>query len=229
MNRKKFFDFFSSGIGLMILGFVLTTVCGGLINGMVTRSTWKREKGFELFKGDLAKHDELLSELTKVIGERVFRLQRVVWSLDPAATPAPEMWPLNGEAQTELKERWKTYYETVVNWNVKYRTFAIQIRIQAGEKMAEGFILRDDISGARKARSGTLCGVIEETHRIVGDLKNKAISTSQVDRKEHELAQEKVDRLYDEVDSFVTKLYKTLREKERTADPLATRLPSLAR
>jgi hypothetical protein len=94
MKRKKIADFFTSGLGLLILGFVLTTVCGGLVNWMYARSSWQRDKQFELLKVDLAKHDELLTDFTKVIGARVFRLQRVVWHMDPPVTPAPEAWDI---------------------------------------------------------------------------------------------------------------------------------------
>jgi hypothetical protein len=222
MNKNKLTKFFSSGLGLLILGFVLTTLCGGLVNEMHTRSTWKRDKRFELLKGELAKHEELLSDLTKVVGARVFRLQRVVWLLDPAATPAPETWQLNDDAQKELKTRWETYYQTVVDWNVNYRTYAIKIRILAGPQMAERFIVPDVVSGARKAKSGTLCGVIEETHKTVADLRAKAILTSRVDRAEHELAQHEVDHLYDAVDDFVRQLYQALGEKERSDDPISS-------
>src|SRR2546423_15409998 len=107
MDRKKLAEFFSSGLGLLILGFILTTVCGGLINITHSYLTWKRDKQFELLKGEIAKHDELLSELTKVVGERVFRLQRVVWILDrppgPAAdAPVGETWQLGEAEQKEL-------------------------------------------------------------------------------------------------------------------------------
>jgi hypothetical protein len=227
---KKLPVFFTTNIGILILGFILTTICGGVINQIHTRTTWNREKRFELLKGELVRHEELLSDLTTVIGERVFRLQRVVWLLDPAATPAPETWwRLNDDAQKELKARWDIYYETVAKWNVRYRNYAIKIRIQAGQKMAEQFILPDDKRGAQKAKSGTLCGVIEDTHKTVADLRTKAMLTSQVDGKEHELAQQKVYHLYDEVDKFVTKLYETLRDKEQSDDPVATSSPSPAR
>ena len=227
MNRKKLADFFTSGLGLLILGFVLTTLCGGLVNWMYARSSWKRDKQFELFKGELAKHDELLSDFTKVIGERVFRLQRVVWLMDPTEKPPPETWQLRQDDQDddpkELKARWEKYYETVAQWNVNYRTYAIKIRLLAGPQMADQFIVRDAVSGARKAKSGTLCGVIEETHKTVADLKAKALLTSRVDRAEHELAQCEVDHLYDAVDDFVRQLYEALGDKARSDDPVSIR------
>jgi hypothetical protein len=227
MDRKKLVDFFHSGLGLLILGFILTTVCGGLVNWMYARSSWKRDKQFELLKSELIKHDELLTELTRVIGSRVFRLQRVVWLMDSPVTPAPETWELKkdddqSDDDQKLKKRWDKYYETVAEWNVNYRTYAIKIRVLAGPEMAEKFIARDLISGARKAKEGTLCGVIEKTHTTVANLRTTALSTGRVDRVQQEEAQRQVDHLYDAVDDFVRQLYDALREKARSDDPLST-------
>lgn len=243
MKKKPITDFLSSGFSLLVAGFLLTTVCGTFINSRFSQATWKREKDFELLKAKLAQHDELLSDLTKVIGARVFRLQRVVWLMDPTPeTPdAAETWEFKdgdqkddtknedatkGDGKKEdyktLQGRWDKYYETVADWNVNYRTYAIKIRVLAGSKMADQFIARDDISGARKAKSGTLCGVIEETHKIVADLKKKVDATSRVNRTEHENAQCEVDHLYDAVDNFVRQLYEALGDRARSDDPVAT-------
>jgi hypothetical protein len=127
------------------------------------------------------------------------------------------------------KKRWDIYYDTVANWNVNYRTYAIKIRVLAGRQMAEQFIVRDVVRGARKAKSGTLCGVIEETHKTVADLKNKTLSTWQVNRAEHENAQLQVDHLYDAVDDFVKHLYEALRTNARSDDLLSNRSGSANR
>jgi hypothetical protein len=64
---NKLGKFFTTRIGLVVLGFILTTVCGTIINERYTRSGRERDKQFELLKSELAKHDELLSELTKIL------------------------------------------------------------------------------------------------------------------------------------------------------------------
>lgn len=225
MDRKKLTEFFSSGLGLLILGFILTTVCGGLINITHSYLTWKRDKQFELLKGEIAKHDELLSELTKVVGERVFGLQRVVWVLNRAGSaadaPVGETWRLSEADQKDLNIRWDDYYKTVATWNVNYRTYAIKIRLLAGPDMARLFIDRDETGGARVAKTGTLCGVIEQTHSTIVGLRSKALKGSDINRAEREQAQHQVDNLYNEVDDFVTRLYERLRERERSDDPVS--------
>lgn len=225
---KKLPVFFTTNIGILVLGFILTTICGGIINEMHTRSTREREHQFELQKADLQKHQELLESLTKVIGERTFRLQRVVWLMDPPAdATSDEVWLLDENAQKKLSDGWDVYYKTVADWNVSYRTYAIKIRILAGGPMAEKFILPDIESGARKAKAGTLCAIVERAHKTVADLRKKAISTSMVKLADHDLAQCEVDQLYDAGEDFVNALYQALDKKERSADPTSTdSLPS---
>lgn len=215
---KKLANFFTSGIGLLVLGFVLTTVCGAIINGMYTSSTWKRDKQFELLKSELAKHDELLSDLTKMLGTRVYRLQRVVWGTDPDTPPGPETWPLTEEAKTKLNTLWNEYYQTVVEWNVSYRTYTIKLRALTGDEIADKFFV-GDTSGARRAKPGTLCRYFEHSHEAVATLK-KAALTSQVDRSKHDEAQREVDDLYNRVDDFVAQLYRAVAEKEHSDNPL---------
>jgi hypothetical protein len=206
---------------LLVLGFVLTTVCGAIINGIYTNSTWQRDKRFELLKVELQKHDDLLSNLTEIVGTRTFRLQRVVWVTDPEPSPAPDTWQLDNDAKKRLNDRWDEYYKSVADWNVSYRTYAIKLRILAGDEIADKFFVGDP-SGARLSKPGTLCWYFEKCHDTVAALKKKAL-TSQVDRTEHDVAQRDVDDLYNKVDNFVAQLYRALSEKERSNDPLKAR------
>src|SRR4030088_1934559 len=99
---KKLAAFFTSNIGMLVAGFILTTVCGGIINTLHTQATWKRDKGFELFKSQLTKHDELLTDLSKTTGARVYRVQRVLWNFDqPTSEPPGETWRLDARAKGE--------------------------------------------------------------------------------------------------------------------------------
>ncbi len=214
---KNIANFFKSNVGLLVLGFILTTICGGFINEMHTRSTWKRDKRFELLGRELTKHEELLSDLTKVVGARTFRLQRVVFAMDSPDSPAPETWQLNDEAKNKLNARWDEYYQTVIDWNLNYRSYATKIRVLAGEDVANEFFSAA-ATGARRAGSQTVCGGFEQTHDVVVELKKTAL-TAQIDRAKHDQAQREVDDLYDRVDRFVTRLYRALGDKEQSDDP----------
>ena len=119
---KKLPVFFTTNIGILVLGFILTTVCGGIINALHTQATWKRDKGFELFKSQLTKHDELLTDLSKTTGARVYRVQRVLWNFDQPTSETPaETWCLDARAKAEIETRWTEYDKAVVDWNLTYR------------------------------------------------------------------------------------------------------------
>jgi hypothetical protein len=215
--NQKLRDFLNSGLGLLVLGFVLTTLCGGAINAIHEWSSFRRDKQFELLKGELAKHEVLLVDLTKVVGARTFRLQRVLWAMDPEAKPASETWQLTDDAKKRLNKSWDEYYDTVVDWNLNYRNYATKIRVLAGDEIANRFFTAGD-SGARRSKSETVCGSFEQAHDVIGELKKEAALTSKVDREKHHLAQQRVDELYDKVDDFVANLYRALGDKERADD-----------
>jgi hypothetical protein len=101
---------------------------------------------------------------------------------------------------------------------VSYRNYAIKLRVLAGNEVADMFFVGDP-SGARRAKSGTVCRYFEQSHETVATLK-KAALTSQVDRAKHDVAQREVDDLYNRVDDFVAQLYRALAEKEQSDDPL---------
>jgi hypothetical protein len=210
-------SFFKTKIGLLVLGFILTTFCGTIINGFYADSTWKRDKRFELLQGELKDHRDLLSDLSKMVGNRTFRLQRVVWVTDSDASPAPETWQMTDEGKARLNTRWNEYYECVADWNVNYRNYAIKLRIFAGDDIADRFFVGEP-NGTRKSKSGTLCWYFEQCHEKVSELK-KAALTSRIDRKNHDVVQREVDELYTKVDDFMTQLYRTLGEKEHSEDP----------
>lgn len=142
----------------------------------------------------------------------------MVWVTDPEAAPGPDTWQLTEKAKTKLNARWDEYYQTVVDWNLSYRNYAIKLRVLAGDGVADRFFVGDP-SGARKAQSETLCSYFEHAHDTVAALK-KAALTVQVDRTKHDMAQREVDDLYNRVDDFVAKLYRVLAEKERSDEPL---------
>jgi hypothetical protein len=207
-------------VGLLIAGFVLTTFCGAIVSARFADSNWKKDKRFELFKARVAKDDALLADLTTIVGARTFRMQRVVWATDAEQSPAPETWQLDEPKKKSLETFWDDYYKIVVDWNLNYRNYAAKIRLLAGEEVAQEFFA-PGVSGARLAKTDTVCGSFEVTHKLVSELR-KAARNGPVDRKKHDDAQQKVDALYDKVDAFVRNLYRVLGEKEKSEDPLET-------
>jgi hypothetical protein len=215
---KNVYEFFSSPLGLLIAGFLLTSGCGAIITWRIADSSWKKDKRFELFKANIAKHEALLTDVTTIVGARTFRMQRVVWATDASDNPNSENWPLDAEHKKNFEMFWDDYYKTVVDWNLNYRNYAAKIRLLAGDDVANEFFA-PGASGARLSKSDTVCGSFEEAHQLVSDLR-KAVRNGTVERKQHDSAQQKVDALYDKVDAFVRDLYRVLNDKEKSEDPL---------
>ena len=218
---NKFTRFVTSKIGLLFLGFVLTTFCGGIINEWHGWTTWKRDKKFELLTRKLGKHEELLSSLSTVVGARVYRMQRVLWALEaPSPRPPGDAWQLDEAVKKRINDRWDEYYLTVIDWNLNYRNYTTRIRFFAGSEVADKFFV-GDVNGARKAKSGTVCGSFERAHDLVKELKDMTLNSAGVDRtKQYDLAQGAVDHLYNTVDAFVAELYSALDKNANSDNPL---------
>jgi hypothetical protein len=217
----KIIRFFSGKVGILLLGFILTTGCGAVINWLHTRSTWNREKRFELLTRKLVKHEELLTSLSTVVGARVFRLQRVLWALEaPSPSPPGAVWQVDDAAKKRINDCWNDYYLTVIDWNLNYRNYATRIRFLAGPEVADNFFV-GDASGARRAKTGTVAGSFEQAHEKVKELRDSTLGSTAVDRTNlYDQAKRSVDHLYNKVDSFVAELYSALDEHARSDNPL---------
>jgi hypothetical protein len=213
---KKLPVFFTTNIGILVLGFILTTVCGGIINRLHTQETWKRDKGFELFKSQLAKHDELLTDLAKTTGARVYRVQRVLWNLDqPPSEPDGETWRLDARAKGEIETRWSDYDKTVVDWNLTYRDYKRRIQLLAGDALANDFFEAGE-HGAQSAKEGCITGAFEQLHKKIKSLYVKAKDSGTVDRVPHDSAQIDINLLYDQLDRYMTNLSKEFQDMDKS-------------
>jgi hypothetical protein len=223
---RKLAAFFTSNIGMLVAGFILTTVCGGIINTLHTQATWKRDKGFELFKSQLTKHDELLTDLSKTTGARVYRVQRVLWNLDrPEAEPPGETWCLDARAKGEIETRWTEYDKTVVDWNLTYRDYKRRIQLLAGDEFADKFFEAGE-HGAQSAKEGCITGAFEQLHKKIKSLHVKAKDYETVDRKPHDSAQDDINNLYDQLDRYMTDLSKKFEDLDKSSNPLESRQKS---
>lgn len=107
--------FLSTQVGLLLLGFALTTVVGGALgywfNLLASERSakaeacrqqlqWERDKDFEILRRTLDDGERSLEAISDLINLRVFRMRRVRENPTSAAA-------------------WKDYLSTVEQWNVK--------------------------------------------------------------------------------------------------------------
>jgi hypothetical protein len=119
--RSRLWSFLNSGLGLLLLGFGITTIAGGLFADWIQRRTWERQIAleqarqdyewersmrFELLRAKLKEGQESLEEISDLINLRFFRLQRVFDALVSGNITASE-------------KTWSEYAPTVEKWNTK--------------------------------------------------------------------------------------------------------------
>ena len=72
-------EFLNSKFGLLLSGFVLTTIAGGILNYLFQSAAWKRQQKYQLLANAIVEGRDLFDELTDLMNRRVFGLQRVYW------------------------------------------------------------------------------------------------------------------------------------------------------
>ena len=209
-------DFFNSAIGLLLIGFLLTTVFGTIINNFYSKATWEREKKFELLKRSLDRNEKLLEDISVTMGTRAFKLMRAFWAIEtpPAGYRTPE------ERKQVIAQRWEEYSKAVVDWNEHLRVYVSKITYLAGEDTARLFYISEEGS-TEKERAGTVYNQFQRAHYAVKELKDMPYEpNSEKWQKGHELAEKSIQQLYKKIDVFLVNLYRALDFRARSDSPL---------
>ena len=116
-----FWKFLNTNAGVVILGFALTTLAGGIITYWFDRLAWEREtafeakrqnfewernKRFEILRRKLDEGQRSIEEISDLVNLRFFRLHRVFENI------------LAGDSVSAAKS-WTSYMAVVEQWNTK--------------------------------------------------------------------------------------------------------------
>ena len=157
---------------MMILGFLLSTVLGGVIGYLLKRRSWAFEASHALHR---ARYDEgraFLDRLSRQVGRRYFLLHRYFWAIQDG-----------GAGNIEACER--KYYAAVVDWNCAYWSNRNNIRLLIDEAHANLFLdYRDD---QREDHPQSLHYRFVAAHRAVRDAKLSASAHSDASHELHAL------------------------------------------
>ena len=138
---KSFWKFLNTQVGLLLLGFALTTIIGSYFADWFQRKNWERQtafeaqrqdfewersKRFEILKRKLDEGQNSLKEISYLINQRFFRLQNVYEQI------------VNGNLQS-AKLKWQNYMETVEQWNVKLIISQNELRRLVGDGISLEF------------------------------------------------------------------------------------------
>lgn len=118
-------EFLNSNLGLLILGFVFTTIIGALISWWLQRLSWQRQTRIKLYTRRYDEGIKFLNDLADLIGKRYYGLQQ--W-----------LWAIGGHGSHEKLER--EYFVAADEWNIRLRMNRSSIRLLIGEKQANRFL-----------------------------------------------------------------------------------------
>lgn len=168
---KHLWNFFNSNVGLLLLGFVLTTVIGGFFVDWIQQRTWERQvaleqkrndyewernKKFELLKVKIEEGQDSLEEISELVNLRLFSLQKVFESL------------AEGDLSSGVK-KWSEYAPIVEKWNTKLNIYQNRLERLVDKETALQFNnYETDNLGSNKPTS--LHGLFFVAHKRVRSL-----------------------------------------------------------
>lgn len=118
--------------GLVLLGFLLSSVLGGLLTYAFQRLSWRRQAKLELYSQRYRDGNEFLDRLSSLIDRRYFALVRLLWAVQENAS------------SDKYATRERAYFKTVVEWNDNLRAMHNRVRILVGEEKALAFLDYED-------------------------------------------------------------------------------------
>lgn len=201
-----FLKFADSKIGLMFIGFVLTTFLGTSINYLYQTSTWRRTQQFEVLKRSLDKHDKLVDSLAELMSSRAYRLERFFWALESLVD---KPGPLTEKALQKIEKRRKEYYDEVISWNEKFRVEYSRLLYLTDKKTANKFYVSEEES--KKVDTKTVYGYFRTAHNGTVELYNCFLQEPRCQDAKYlsEKTAAEQNRLYKELEDFLKVLHKS--------------------
>ncbi|MFC1725265.1 hypothetical protein ACFL4T_06535 [candidate division KSB1 bacterium] len=144
-------------LGLLIIGFLITGVLGGFWGYVLKRRSWAEETKFSLYQARYKEGTSFLDEISELIGQRFFLLQRLWWAIED-------------QDATRISQCEATYFIAVENWNSCFWKNRNKIRLLVGEDQANNFLDYSDDYVEDKPKSLHYKFVI--AHRKVMTAKN---------------------------------------------------------
>ncbi|GAA4263796.1 hypothetical protein [Dactylosporangium darangshiense] len=93
----------------ILLGFVLTTVIGGLFASFLQHRSWQYQNAARLREEERQKASDVCQRMTSLVDKRLYRMQRLLWAINGRS---------NGRITREmLDSRLRDYDEVLLEWN----------------------------------------------------------------------------------------------------------------
>jgi hypothetical protein len=78
----------ASALVPIVVGFLLTTVVGGLLGVYLQRRSWSHQYNVQLAAAGRDRAVALFEELSRLLDRRLYRMRRLYWTLSGARTSA---------------------------------------------------------------------------------------------------------------------------------------------
>jgi hypothetical protein len=91
---------------LLILGFVLTTVFGGLLGSYFQNRTWKHQNRIKLAEAERMAATKVFESLSSLMDKRVYRMMQLNWKLRSDVTD-----------DVIIEKKMEEYREVLYEWN----------------------------------------------------------------------------------------------------------------
>ena len=80
---------------LAVIGFMLTTVFGGVLGFLWNRKLWKTQTEHTIYRASFDEGAKFLDELSVLVGRRFFLLQRLLWAIEEQHANNRKHWEIN--------------------------------------------------------------------------------------------------------------------------------------
>ena len=211
MMLNHIYKIIESKIGLLVIGFILTTLVGTYINEKYHQKTWEERQNSELLKRKLDKQESLVNDVSTMISNRAFRLERLLWSLEYHDEREKNI--LNDKKAENINKLWSDYYSTVISWNENYKMHYVRLKYLAGNKVAAAFYVSEN--EANSGNTKTLYGKFVQAHGAMLDLRNCVLGNQGGHEEKYKIAKKCFSDLTKSIDSFLFELYISLDENAR--------------
>jgi hypothetical protein len=191
----------------IFLGFLLTTVVGGLLSYFWSELARSREKNHQILSSRLENQRALLEDLAKDMGDRAFRAERLYWAVEDF----PENPEVTPEKLSRLEKRWSEYYESVIAWNLNLPRYRMRVAFYGSREIAES--LCKNAREGHSSESPTLHGKFAKVHKKVKGLVDMVYQRQPETKKEIvSECQATINELYDKIDDFLFDLQLAFRQ-----------------
>lgn len=124
-------------LGLLVAGFLLTTVLGGMLGTYLQNRSWSHQYAIQAAAEEREKATEIFEEISRLLDRRLYRMRRLYWALE-----ANRERPPSEQAQKRMEE----YVGILYEWNDSINRNLALIQRYFGTHRREVF---DEKIGAR--------------------------------------------------------------------------------